>query len=138
MALRDSVYNVLTGDATLMGILTGGLYDASAVGEISRQFTPNVFDANLEVLPCGLLRMDSMVPGAVYVRGAREFFSVLLYQFRGTADIENARTRIFDLLHDKRLSGAWRVQHTDDVRDARDVVLNCGLLIVRFVGLVRR
>lgn len=139
MALRDSVYNALTGDVTLMNILTGGLYDASVVGEISRQFTPNAFDANREVKPCGLLRMDSTVPGAVYTRGAREFFSVYLYEFRGTANVENARARIFDLLHDKRLAtGMWRILHTDDVRDASDAVLQCGLVISRYVGLVMR
>jgi hypothetical protein len=130
MTIRDDLLSTLTGDATLMATLTGGMHTAT---EVSRQYTPAAFDANGEVLPCGLLRIETETPAGPYHTSARLFALLLWYQRRGYDAIDAAKTRAFTLLHELRLAGTWQVMHADDLGDAEDEALGCSLSGSRFV-----
>lgn len=123
--LRDSLVSVLTNDATLTGILTGGLHVDT---EISRQLTPTAFDGNKEILPCAALRMTTSTPSGVYPRGALEFFTLYFYQFRGYSSIQSAMARVYELLHDQKVgSGVWLIKWAEDLPEVQDAVLQCSL-----------
>jgi hypothetical protein len=137
MALRDLVHTTLELDATLMATLTGGLY---AGGEISRQDTPAAFDANGEVLPCGLIADEVEGPYGPYgfqSTGSRAFFTVTFYQRDDYTSIDAALARAYTLLHGVKIGSAsdhvWRVDHADDSADLRDPGLDCAMKYSRYV-----
>lgn len=140
--MQSAILNELTGDATLMASLTGGLYAAAAAGEVSRQDTPDAFDANGEIEPCGLLKMGATMPHGPYTHSQRQFFSVYLYERSGYTNVEAARKRIYALLHRGCVSpsegGCWGIRHTDDVPDQRDAALGCSLIVCRYEAIYRR
>lgn len=138
--MKAAVYALLNGDATLGAALTGGLYQ---VPEISRQATPGAFDANSELLPCGLLKLEAQTQGRVFVRGSRVYLVVYLYERDGASGIEAARARIYDLLHDQQVvptdgSTCWRIRHVNDVADTKEEALDARMAMSRYEGLVLR
>lgn len=131
--MRDEVVAALTGDATLMALLTGGAYGGV---EISRQFTPLAFDANNEVLPCALVKVESDAHVWPYWTGSRVFVLVLFYQRYGYAVIDPAMGRVYTLLNMTKVggSGVWNMVHANDVRDLRDQALDCSMAMSRYVA----
>ena len=93
--MRDAVYALLSTDPTLMGILTGGLYDGREAGEIGRSDTPDAFDGSGEIQPCGLLRFTTDAPYGPYETSARVYFSILLYERSNYVNVEAARARLY-------------------------------------------
>lgn len=141
--MRTAIYNLLSADAALMATLTGGLHNAGEVGEISRQTTPEAFDANGEILPCGLLKLESTTPWGVYDDSARLYLTLMLYQRVGSDTIDVARRRIFTLLNKQVIrpvddGACWEVAHAGDTLDAEDQALGCSLAVSRFVATIRR
>lgn len=138
--MRQAIYTALTNDATLLALLPGGLFDAATVGEISRQSTPGAFDANGELQACALLRVRGPVSSPPYQHGARE--TIELYFYNQPDD--QARERVYDLLHDTQLTpagssvGNWRIEHADDVLGQEDQALAASLQVSRYQALVRR
>lgn len=137
--MRDALYQRLTGDGTLMAVLTGGLHTQT---EISRQNTPAAFDTNGEILPCGLLKFETQTPWGPFAHGSRLYFSLLLYQRAGYQAIETARQRLYALLHRQKVTPAtgscWQIRHSSDVPDVEDAALGCSLAISRFVATILR
>lgn len=137
--MRDAIYDLLSGDATLMATLTGGLHVGT---EITRQDTPAAFDANSEIQPCGLLRFGTQTPVAPHHHGSRLFFQLLLYERSGYDNVEVARARAYALLHRQRVTpatgGCWEIRHADDVPDQEDEGLGCSLAVCRYYAMVRR
>jgi hypothetical protein len=137
--MRDAIYDRLNGDPLLAGLLTGGLYTRA---EINRQETPDVFDANGEISPCGLLKLGTTIPELPFPNGQRLFFDVLLYERSGSATIEQAQARVYELLHRQKVTpasgGCWQIRHTSDVQDLRDEALNCSLIICRYEAVYNR
>lgn len=125
-----------------MASLTGGLYAAADVGEISRQDTPAAFDANNEIEPCGLLRMGTTIPYGPYRHSQRQFFTVYIYERYGNTSIEAARNRLYTLLHRGCVSpstgGCWEINHTGDIPDQRDTALDCSLIVCQYEAVYRR
>lgn len=142
--MRQAIYSYLTADVTLMGILSGGLYDANEVGEISRQNTPEAFDANSELKPCGLMRMGSPTSFGPYTYSARSGMSLLFYERAGYANTEAARERVYTLLHESKLTpagetaGCWVIRWTDDVLQQEDTALKASLELSRYEAVVMR
>lgn len=141
--MRRAIYNALQADSSLLALLPGGLYDAAEVGEISRQTTPAAFDANGELQACALLRWrgpTSIAASSPYRHGARG--TVELYFYNPPDD--QARERVYDLLHDARLAPVgssaanWRIEHADDVLAQEDPALNAALQVSRYQVLIRR
>lgn len=129
--MRDVIKAFLEADTTLMALLTGGMYTAT---EISRQLTPDVFDANGEVLPCALLVLESEDPVGPYDTSSRLFVVLYLYERQGYTAIDAALNRIYTLMHRQRISGngMWEMRHVGDVPDQRDATLNCALALSRY------
>lgn len=140
--MRQAIYNHLNADFDLMAALPGGLH--YLVGEISRQGTPDVFDANGEIKPCALLKFNEAAPIPPYTHGARFSFELYFYERAGYDTVEAARERAYDLLHDRKLTpvgptvGCWEIHHLGDVTGQEDDALRCSLEVSRFEAIVRR
>jgi len=129
--VRDTVKALLEADTTLMAILTGGVY---AGGEIARQGTPNAFDANGEILPCTLVKVETETPWGPYDDSSRQYLVVMFYERSGYENIDEALARVYVLLHKTKLdtAGVWETVHADDVRDQEDQALACSLSYSRY------
>lgn len=141
MAMLDVVVATLQGDATLMALLTGGLYDGQTVSEISRQMTPAAFDAWQEVQPCAIVKAESATPWGPLHHSGRVYFVVWLYQRGGSGVIEQARNRIYALLHRQQLSttaGIFEIAHANDILGIDEEALSAQGQASRFVATVRR
>ncbi len=130
-----AIYNHLLADATLMGLLTGGLYLADQVQSISRQNTPAAYDANQEILPCALLKEETITPWGPHPDGARRYVTVWLYQRYGYATTKAARNRIYTLLHRQRLAldGFWQINHATDLPNLDAPGMDAALEMSRYV-----
>lgn len=132
----------LTGDATLMAVLTGGVHRAP---EISRQATPAAFDTYAEIKPCALVKQETTAPFGPHEKSARAFVRIHLYERAGYTSIEAARHRIFSLLDGARVAatsgeevGVWEIAHVGDVVDATDQALDVPMSVSRFQVVVNR
>lgn len=136
----DAILAALQADSTLTTTLTGGLYRAK---EISRQETPNAYDANGELLPCALVKQETATPwGPIYDSG-RIYATVWFYDRDGYTAIEAARKRVYTLLHRAKLtpvdgSGNYDIRHSGDVLDQEDPVLSVPMAMSRYVCTVQR
>jgi hypothetical protein len=130
--LRDTIRNYLAADATLMALLTGGLY---AGGEISRQDTAAAFDVNKEILPCGLVAMEAQVPSGPFTDSMRAFFTVTFWQRSGYTTIDAALDETFVRLHDSKIgvtANLWTVRFAEDSADLVDPGLLCPMKYGRY------
>lgn len=130
--MRETIRDYLAADATLMGLLIGGLY---AGGEISRQETPGAFDGNGEILPCGLVALETQVPFGPFMHSARQFFTVTCWQREGYEVIDAALARAYDLLEGSKVgqtTDLWTVRHVEDAPDGEDPGLRCAMRYSRY------
>lgn len=138
---------LLRADSTFMSTLPGGLYDS--VDEVSRQKTPEAFDANKLLRPCALLKGGTVTRVGPVSRAAQQVFRLFLYERNGRASIEPARRRAFDLLHEQQVAlGAgegrvYEITHLDDVLDGSDDTLAiapdyAALIVCRFQAVLMR
>lgn len=141
--MLTAFYNVLTGDSTLTALLTGGIHNAEVVDSISRQNTPNAFDANGELLPCALLKSESVTPWGPHPDSAREYVLLYFYQRFAYATIRPANQRAYLLLHRTRIAtedglGLWQIDHANDILDSQDQALGASMLLSRYVVTLQR
>ena len=136
MGLRETIQAYLAADTVLMALLTGGLY---AGGEISRQDTPLAFDANKEILPCGLVALEAQVPSGplttVGRASMRAFFTVTFWQRSGYASIDAALDETFVRLHESKMGVAtklWTVRFAEESADLVDPGLLCPMKYGRY------
>ena len=141
MTAFAAILAALQGDTALMSILTGGLYDGIAVTDISRQATPDAYDAYQELKPAGLLKPESQAPAGPHPHGARLFMTLWLYQQAGSAQIDAARERAYQVLHRAAFAGSggtWEVLHAGDVLGAEVQALGVPVIMSRYVATVNR
>ena len=101
------VYNYIASDLTFMNQLPGGFYYGGEIPYISRQYTPDAFDSNRRLLECAILQHNEAVPaGPPYEAAVEENFSIFIYSADGTAYIDTAKTRLFDVLHDSKINSS--------------------------------
>ncbi len=137
MSMQDTIKAELEKDATLTGLLTGGIWTGAS--EISRTETPGAFDGNKEILPCALVREETETPYGPVKSGSRLYLAIYFYQRSGNGTIRAAQDRAFALLHGKKIgANVWEITHADDVRGQQDQALDCSLGISRFVVTRRR
>jgi len=135
MTLADDVKTVLTNNAPLMAILTGGVY--AGVEEISRQNTPGAFDHNKEIRPCALIKLGTEVPfrAAGITNAVQSPVTVYFYQRLGYAEIAEAEEIVFDLLNDAKISdGMWRMEFDIVNFNLRDTALDCAMISIRLTA----
>ncbi len=138
MTAYAAILNALQSDAALTALLPGGLYDGVAVGDISRQTTPNAFNEWGEMLPCAILKPESQAPAGPHPDGARLFVTLWLYQQSGAAEIDAGRERAYRVLHRQTLAGMWDVRHANDILGAEVAALDVPVIMSRFVATVNR
>ena len=139
--MKTAIYDLLAADGTLMAALTGGLY-ADAV-EISRQATAAAYDANGELLPCGLLKQETGTPWGPHEHSGRLYVTLWLYDRDGYMAIETARKRAYALLQRAKLtpsdgSGNYEVTHVGDVLDQEEPSLGATMAMSRYQCTVQR
>lgn len=141
MSALSAIVSVLQGDETLAGILTGGVYDGLSVPDVSRQATPDAFDAYRELLPCALVKAESATPWGPLPDGGRLYVMVWLYAQHDFEAIDVARQRVYALLHRQRVSttaGIFDVRHADDVLGAEVAALGVPTIASRYVATIWR
>lgn len=139
--MLDVVVATLQGDAALGALLTGGIYAQQVVNEISRQGTPAAYDAFAELKPCALVAPESVTPWGPLRDSGRYYFTIWFYQQHGAASIEQARTRVYTLLHRQQLSataGIYDVRHANDVMGIEAQALSALGIMSRYVATVQR
>lgn len=134
--LRAAIKAALAGDGTLAAILTGGMYDRRG---ISRTATPSAYNATGELMPCGVVTLETTTThGPKEFNFERAFVVVYLYEEEGNAyaAIDPAADRIRALLHRQTVtttpSLVWEILHTDSIGDQYDDVLRAEMRMERF------
>lgn len=138
MSAFAAILAALQGDAALMALLPGGLYNGLQVDDISRQATPAAYNDWGELKPVGLLKPESQTPTGPYPDSARLFVTLWLYQQAGSAEIDAARERAYRVLHRTTLAGMWEIVHANDVLGAEVQGLELPVIMSRFVAAVNR
>ena len=141
MSAYDSIFAALQGDAQLSAILTGGIYDGAEVSDISRQATPAAYDEYSELKPCAIVKPETQAPAGPHPDSSRLFVTVWFYQQSGSAAIDTARIRAYQLLHRATLAGSgglWDVQHVNDLLGIEMQALGVPAIMSRYVATVNR
>lgn len=137
MTLQSDVKTVLTANAPLMAILTGGVH--IDVEEINITNTPSAFDANGEIKPCALVKLGTEFKLTKTRRGVQTPIVIYLYERQGYDNIDPAMVAVFDLLNDKKIgTSVWNLEHQNTVYHQRDTALDCALGTLRFVAARKR
>ena len=140
--LREAVIDLLQADGTLMGILTGGVWERR---EISRTLTPSVYTASGAMKPCAVVTVEATSPlGPAEFDFETVFFQVWLYEETGNhyASIDPARDRVRALLHRQTVvisaGGIHEIRHADGLGDSFDETLNAEMTYERFYAWRKR
>lgn len=128
MAREDDFHARMIADATLMAILTGGVFTSGAVGleGISRETTPAAFDANGYLKPCALVRQRGRVPDnnvrdyQAQKTSTAQVVEIYLYQDVGYTAIDAAITRLYTLLEGHLFADTFEVQLVNVIDRTRD------------------
>lgn len=136
----DALVAHLQADPTLTAILSGGVQRAV---EISRQATPDAYDSRRELLPCALIKQETITPWGPHAHSGRLTITIWFYARDGYAAIEAARTRVYALLQRAKLtpgdgSGCYEIRHADDLLDQEEPVLGVPMAMSRYVATVQR
>ncbi len=129
MSRESQFETVMEADATLMAILTGGVWtkEATGVEGVGRETTPSAFDANGYVRPTALVRQRDTVPdNAVRDLMAQKVSTsvvveIYLYEDRGYTNIDAAMSRLFTLFEGYQFSDSFEVQWVNTVDRIRDM-----------------
>jgi hypothetical protein len=134
MSLSDDIQSALEADTDLMTLLTGGIF--THVEEISRQNTPEAFDANGEIQPCALIKEGTEIPlRSGYKSATNDPVTIYFYQRQGYDVIEPAMDlAFFDLNEQKIGTNVWNIEFDIRVNQQRDTALECALGSLRFVA----
>jgi hypothetical protein len=135
MTLEDTFVTLMQADTELMALLTGGVYSAIAVGEVSRQYTPAAFDENKEIMPSALVSMGTEVIQGPYHNSVKTPVMVYFYQRIGSDIIEQALNLVYELFNYQKLDGTWLVEHDMSIFNQADQALACSLCLLRFMAV---
>mgnify|MGYP001179530805 CR=1 FL=1 len=120
--VKATIIALMQADATLMGLLVGGVY---GVAELRPGMDgPTPFDAFGRVRPCALVRREVSTAAGPRGRFSRQFLVIFFYDSAGYEVITEAMNRTRALLHEQRVgNGAYEVRHVDTVDDQYDDAL---------------
>lgn len=136
MNLEAEFKDVMEADNDLMERLTGGVYEAIEVGEVSRQLTPGAFDANKEIKPCALVKLGTEIPRGPYDTSVQTPVQIFFYESRSAVNIDRAMAIVYFLFTGQKVGeGVWRVEHESTTWNQSDDALDANLGIMRFVAV---
>lgn len=140
----QTIVDLLRADATLTAILTGGIYNGEVVGEVSRQFTADAYDANDELLPTLLVAEETTVADEGAIRNSANLYIMMyFYDRHAYINTKAARKRVYQILHrttpvttdnDK----FYQVFHTGDVAGTEDTAIGASLETSRYQAVIQR
>lgn len=118
MSRESDIKSILIGDATLMAILTGGVFTSADVGRdgITRDSAPGAFDTSGYLKPCALVKERGSVPDNQVVdtiqghASAGQVVEIWNYEDEGYTNIDAAQARQFVLLFGLQLSGTFPLE----------------------------
>lgn len=104
--LRDEFRAKLESDATYTALMTGGVYDASELGE-DGSLPTSVFDSRGRMTPCTIIRWRNANQGSISEFTEGRYAELWFYAKgqTGAATIETAKARAKVLLHRVLLTG---------------------------------
>ncbi len=119
MNARTEIAAVMTADAPLMALLSGGVYTGAQIAP--GMDAPNPFDAVGRVKPSALVRLEGAATTGPALRFERQFVLVFFYDAAGYDTITAALERTQALLHGRYVGGgAFQIWHADTVYDEYD------------------
>lgn len=128
MASRENLFATrMEADATLMAILTGGVYEAGEVGVegISRENTPGAFSDGY-LRPAALVRQRTLAPDFIVYdeieqdTSVRQVVEIWLYEDSGYTNLDLASARLFVLFQGYQFSDSFPAQLINQIDRARD------------------
>ncbi len=131
MSRETQFETVMEADATLVALLTGGIYtkETTGVEGLSRETTPAAFDANGYLKPCALIRQRDLVPDnavrdpMAQKASAAQTVEIWLYADAGAgySAIDSARNRLYTLFEGYQFAGdGFEVAWTNSLGNLRD------------------
>lgn len=134
----------MEADATLMAILTGGVYAAGSIGllGITRETTPSAFDSNGYLKPCALVRQRPLIPDlqvvdfTVQAASATQVVEIYVYEDSGYTNIDNALNRLYTLFYGYKFSDSFPVEWLGTLDRERDQGALSGASMARMEFLV--
>lgn len=144
MAREDDVATRMTSDATLVAILTGGVFKAGTVGRlgITRDTAPGAFNG-VALKPCALVKQRGLIPDFEIQdfderhASATQVIEVWLYEDSGFSNIDAAMARLWTLFFGYKFSDSWPVEVTNEINRQRDDGALKGASLARMDLLVR-
>lgn len=124
----------MQADATLSGLLTGGIY---VTNEVSRQLTPSAFDdVTAEILPCALVTTPGEFADGPDEYAGRLNATIFFYQRIGYGTIDQAKDRARALFHRQKVGSpadkVWEMRWVNSVTEQRDQALDASMHVIRF------
>lgn len=118
MSREDDFKTRMEADATLMAILTGGVYTKAETGRegITRDTTPDAFDGDGYLLPCALVRQRGLTPDGVLLdemavqASTAQVVEIYLYEDSGYSNIDAALARLFVLFFGHQFSDSFPLE----------------------------
>ena len=125
MSYDGAIYTLLSADATLVAILTGGIYhkrDMTTEG-IDRDGTPDAFDTIGLLKPClvvsgrGNIPTNQLADPATQYTTTSQVVELWFYADRdaGLDTLESATERVYALLQGKKVTGAARMSLVNEL-----------------------
>lgn len=132
MSKESDMVALLQADATLMALLTGGIYTDEELGIQGFRRDPDspafaAFDANGSLLPCAVVRQDAEIPLPAVrmpvqkMSGMNQKLEIFFYEARGRDAIVQAKARTHALLEGTRLPGTFPLMWMGDTSIFYDV-----------------
>jgi len=101
--LHQAVKTLLSGDATLAALATGGIHDPDSLGRPGLELA-DLCAGTPVIHPAVFIRWTTEAPFSAVILKARSVFAeVYFYQDQGYDTIRQMRERVFALLHQKRV-----------------------------------
>lgn len=134
----------MDADATLLAILTGGVYAAGSLGllGITRETTPSAFDSNGYLKPCALVRQRPLIPDlqvvdfTAQVASAAQVTEIYVYEDSGYTNIDSALSRLYTLFYGYKFSDSFPVEWLGTLDRERDQGALNGASMARMEFLV--
>jgi hypothetical protein len=140
MSRESEFRTVLVADATLMAILTGGIFMVGTVGRngITSEAAPAAFDTDGNLKPCALIRQRDLVPDQQVqdfgskTASAGQTIEIWVYQEINYDKIDLALPRIYSLLQGlDTFAGGFEAEWTGTIDRLQDDGALAGASVAR-------
>lgn len=130
MSRENDFYTRMTGDATLVTTLTGGVWkkESTGVEGITRETAAAAFDTNGYLKPCALVKERELAPNGplrdpmTQQASASQVVEIYLYADAGAGytAINTAKSRLYALFEGYQFSDSFEVEWVNSLPNLRD------------------